>query len=350
MESPEELPHGILGHWAVVCHGFNIASIAGSVFVIISVIWGCVRRPVLYKLTTFRLSAWIALCDIIYSACQLCTYDNYYMVFLSETQLRVIYWLMSASTLSFAFLSGCIGLQMILTVVFKKGHHHHRIEPWYGCVSLFLGFLITHPIMYIYKLVQWRYDMQVFHVYDNPKYFNIASWVTMWAWMFATCAFLFVTAALVWWTLATVNKEKMGCMVLPEGESSWYKSPAAQMSIGQRKWQRLIIIRIMLYPLVPIVTQTWVLCANMTPVCPMWLYVIANIMPATQGMLNLLIFLGNPALDKSRRRIVDKLNMSIGRRKHISLCSISSTVNDTRVRSISSFTNTDDKSATHLLV
>ncbi|KAJ1986084.1 hypothetical protein GGI25_005987 [Coemansia spiralis] len=79
-----------------------------------------------------------------------------------------------------------------------------------------------------------------------------------------------------------------------------------ELSDKAKKRIRSVCLRILAYPLIPIVTQIWILATNMTPTAPMWLYVMANIIPATQGMLNFLAFIANPAWDDHRKKLFAK--------------------------------------------
>ncbi|KAJ2107945.1 hypothetical protein GGI01_000634 [Coemansia sp. RSA 376] len=303
--------HGILGRWAVVGHGFNIASIVSSGFVIAAVVTACIRNHRLYNLPSFRLSAWIAACDMVYSACQLCVFENAYMRTLSEIHLRIIHWLMSASTMSFVFMSACVALDVLLITVMRSNHISRRIQPWYEYVSLFLGFVLTHPILYIYKMLQWSSRAQIFHIYDDPTYYKITSWVTKWAWLFAACVFMFAVLVITIHEMCKSSKDLKNQMTYPAHVYS--SGDASYMSLGHMSKQkiRLVTLRLMLYPVVPIMTQIWVLSANMTPNCPMWLYVMANLVPATQGMINFLVFAFNPAWDRLRRKWFERMRTSV---------------------------------------
>ncbi|KAJ2753250.1 hypothetical protein GGI19_003271 [Coemansia pectinata] len=307
----ESYSHGILGRWAVIGHGFNIASIVSSGFVIGAVVSACIRNRRLYNSPSFRLSAWIAACDTVYSACQLCVFENAYMRTLSETRLRIIHWLMSASTMSFVFMSVSVALHLLLTMVTPFSHIARRIQPWYEYVSLFLGFILTHPILYIYKMLQWSSRAQIFHIYDDPTYYKITSWLTKWAWLFAACVFMFIVLVLTITKMCKSSKNLKEQMTYPahiydSGDTNY-------MSLGHMTKQniRLVTIRLMLYPVVPILTQIWVLSANMSAKCPMWLYVMANLVPATQGMINFLVFAFNPAWDNLRRQLFKKKRTSV---------------------------------------
>ncbi|KAJ2493016.1 RNA-binding protein pop5 [Coemansia sp. RSA 2050] len=101
-------------------------------------------------------------------------------------------------------------------------------------------------------MLQWSSDAQIFHIYDDPTYYKITSWLTKWAWLFAACVFIFIAIAFVF---------------------------------------RMMYATMLSKDLI------WVLSANMTAECPMWLYVVANLVPATQGMINFLAFTLNPAWD-----------------------------------------------------
>ncbi|KAJ2461207.1 hypothetical protein GGF42_000342 [Coemansia sp. RSA 2424] len=299
--------HGILGRWAVVGHGFNIASIVSSGFVIFAVVTTCIRNRAMYNTTSFRLSAWIAACDIVYSACQLCVFENEYMSTLSETRLRVIHWLMSGSTMSFVFMSACMALHVFLTSALKRGHIAYRIQPWYEFVSLFVGFALTHPILYLYKMVQWSSRAQIFHIYDDPAYYKLTAWLTKWSWLFAACVFMFVCMIVIFVVMSRIHAD-IAEKLIPFPERGYDSDDSSYMPIesGRRQYVYSVTLRLMLYPAVPILTQIWVLSANMSAKCPMWLYVMANLVPATQGMVNFLVFTTHPKWDRYRRQLLKK--------------------------------------------
>ncbi|KAJ2595344.1 hypothetical protein GGF39_003864 [Coemansia sp. RSA 1721] len=265
----------------------------------------------------------------------MCTYYNNYMSSLPEIHLRVIHWMMSGSTVTFAFLTGCIGLQLIFTVVFPKRHIHERIEPLYEPMSFFLGFLITHPILYIYKGVEWASRAQVFHIYDNVRYYKVTAWMTKWVWVFLVCLFLIITTILVFWRMIHIfNQPKQVACSSSSGYPCISKGYEENHKANKRKtW--FVTFQSLLYVFVPICTQSWVLVANMIVNYPMWLYVVASIVPATQGMLNLLVFLNHPVFDRQRREMAGKWIKSFYKKRQQSSSTISDTIGNTSASSIS---------------
>ncbi|KAJ1963764.1 hypothetical protein GGI12_001849 [Dipsacomyces acuminosporus] len=304
--APDKVSHGILGYWAVVGYGFNIASIASSVFVIGAVVYCCFRKRELVKRPSFRLSAWIAVCDIIFSACGICTFNNDYMASLSEMHLRVIHWLMSSSTLSFVFLTVCLGIHLVLTVLTHKAHIARPIQPWYEYISLFLGFFISHPFLYMYERVQWIYKSQIFHIATRMYIYRRNTWLTRWFWIFGGSIFLLVVAVGICWKMILSFTSTTSLTNLPEGDSKWDDQTLSSINSQRIKEIRSVTLRITLYPLVPIFTQVWVITASNLSKCPYWLFVLANLIPATQGMLNFLVFLLNPAWDNTRRNLLKR--------------------------------------------
>ncbi|KAJ2399671.1 hypothetical protein GGI23_002509 [Coemansia sp. RSA 2559] len=228
------------------------------------------------------------------------------MTGLPQINLRIIHWFMSASVLTIAFLSGCIGVDLMLAVVSHSTRIANLIRPWYEAASFFLGFLITHPFLYLYKSVQWAKVAQIFHIYADPAYYKMTSWLTMWGWLFSICIFLFLTMCA---TVLKMHRQLMGKASYiarskdSEGFAAYEQQP---MSRERQRYIRSVCIRILAYPLIPILTQIWVLAANMAPQAPMWLYVMANIVPATQGILNFLAFVANPAWDQFRDKLIKK--------------------------------------------
>ncbi|KAJ2381833.1 hypothetical protein GGI05_005847, partial [Coemansia sp. RSA 2603] len=344
--SSNPYPHGVLGQWAVVCFGFNISSIVSSIIVIALVVVNVLRRSSNLKIVSFRIPASIAICDLIYSVCQICTYYNDYMSTRPEMQLRVIHWFMSATTVSFVNLSFCIGLQMLLNVVLNKVHIHNRISPYYELVSFLFGFIVTHPILYIYTKVQWATMAQVFHIYTEPSYYKATSWATKWVWVLAGCVALLVFVCMIYWRMIEIVRKTDKDLNHPEGTAFWCGKSDTNGAITLRHNISSAINRCICYPLVPIFTQTWILVANMIVETPMWLYVMASIIPATQGMLNLFIFINHPLFKESRKHLFLKIRGTVYKKSYESSSNMSYTVNSTTASlssSIDGISRFDDK-------
>ncbi|KAJ2710731.1 hypothetical protein H4R19_003601 [Coemansia spiralis] len=112
--------------------------------------------------------------------------------------------------------------------------------------------------------------------------------------------------------MATVFPKHLHPDIFPEGndndDSDAPGLTGNTLPISNERSQKIlsVTVRMLFYSLVPIVTQAWVLAANMLTHCPMWLYVLANLIPATQGMINLLVFTINPAWDDYRHWLVNR--------------------------------------------
>ncbi|KAJ1765892.1 hypothetical protein IW140_004899 [Coemansia sp. RSA 1813] len=197
---------------------------------------------------------------------------------------------------------------LMLAVVSHSTRIANRIRPWYEAASFFLGFLITHPFLYLYTSVQWAEVAQIFHIYAEPSYYKMTSWLTMWAWVFSICIFLFLATCA---TVLKMHRELMGktsYIARAKGAGDFTPYEQQPMSKERQRYIRSVCIRILAYPLIPIITQIWVVAANMAPKAPMWLYVMANIVPATQGILNFLAFTANPAWDQFRGKLLKRYN------------------------------------------
>ncbi|KAJ2871594.1 hypothetical protein FB639_004456 [Coemansia asiatica] len=113
---------------------------------------------------------------------------------------------------------------------------------------------------------------------------------------------------------------------------------------ANRRKTRFVIFQSLLYVFVPICTQSWILVANMIVNYPMWLYVMASIVPATQGMLNLLVFINNPVFDRHRREMAGKWVKSFYRKRQQSSSTTSNTVGNTSTSASSISISFDDSS------
>ncbi|KAJ1958746.1 hypothetical protein EC988_000113 [Linderina pennispora] len=227
------------------------------------------------------------------------------MTSLPMINLRAINWMMKGSVLSFILLSVCLGIHLILTVVMRKKHLADKIQYWYEPVSLIAGFLISHPIMYLYDGVQWKVNSQGFHFIGDPNTFKRNSWLILWGWVFAGVIFLVAVSFMVYIVMLSTFRGTIQYMQMPEGDDCLETLTSSSISKERKRLIRSVIMRIAMYPAVPIFTQGWVLAANTVTTLPYWLYVVASLMPALQGVLNFLVFLFNPAWDGQRRMLID---------------------------------------------
>ncbi|ORX69437.1 hypothetical protein DL89DRAFT_267660, partial [Linderina pennispora] len=77
-----------------------------------------------------------------------------------------------------------------------------------------------------------------------------------------------------------------------------------EMDDKRRNYIRSVTLRVTCYPLIPVITQTWLVSANLKAFPPYWLFVMSWLMPSMQGTLNFLVYLMNPALDTYRNVLV----------------------------------------------
>ncbi|KAJ1886546.1 hypothetical protein LPJ66_009580 [Kickxella alabastrina] len=305
--------HGVLGQWAVVCNGINISSMVCSIIVILStIVVAFVNRSLLNR-PSLRISTCIALCDLSFSICQVFVFNNDYMSGLSETHLRAIVWIMAGSNVSFVFLSSCMGIQLLLTVLTNKNHWAEAIRPYYEVTSIFCGFLITHPYMYVFKNIKWIPVAQLFYFREEESAGKRNIWLVQWMWIFGGVAFLFVIALLTYikmsraWkaTETSINRyrtpEKLDLLDLDSDSDTMQ-----QISDERKRYIRSVTLRVTCYPIIPIITLSFTLLCNLLSATPFWLYVMSNLMPSTQGMLNFLVYTMNPSLDVYRKRLAER--------------------------------------------
>ncbi|KAJ2777693.1 hypothetical protein GGI15_004422 [Coemansia interrupta] len=299
--------HGALGNWAVVCYGINISSIVCSGLVILSTILIAFHNRHLLTRPSLRISTSIAVCDLAYSICQMFIFNNAYMSKLSEIHLRAFLWIMSGFSLSFVLLSTCMGIQLLLTVLTHKGHWANVIQPWYEVGSFFCAFLITHPYMYLFKSVQWIPSAQLFYLNDKLSVSRRNVWVIQWMWVFTGIIFLFGIAVFTYLKMSQVWRATSTSQGTPEKLDLLDSNTMNAMTDERKRYIRSVTFRVTCYPVIPIVTQLMLVVGNLMESPPYWLYVVSNVMPSTQGILNFLVYMMNPALDIYRKKFIKRL-------------------------------------------
>ncbi|KAJ2584530.1 hypothetical protein GGH95_000315 [Coemansia sp. RSA 1836] len=306
-KAPPANLHGVLGDWAVVGYGINICSIVLSTIVILATIILVFRNRSLIARPSMRISTSIAACDLVYSVCQMFIFDNNYMKQLSEVRLRVMLWIMSGSSVSFVFLSSCMGIQLLLTVLTRNSHWAAVIQPYYEITSFFLAFLITHPYLYVFKAVMWIPSAQLFYLKDEVDISRRNIWLIQWMWIFTGIVFLFFVAIFTYLKMSQVWREASATHGAPEKLDLLDTATLNALSEERKKYIRSVTLRVTCYPIIPILTQTLMVVGNLLAAPPYWLFVLSNVLPSTQGTLNFIVYCMNPALDVYRKSLITRL-------------------------------------------
>ncbi|KAI9502348.1 hypothetical protein GGI25_004745 [Coemansia spiralis] len=312
--------HGLLAKWAIAGHVFDIISIVVSAFIVLVVIGSGIWDRIFFSRMSFRLIIWIAIPSIIFSACRICTYSNSFMKSQSEIQLRVISWLSIASELCIVFVCALISFNLVLTVHFRKIHIARRLQIWYEYIAIALALVIAHPILYIYKNVEWDPNAQVMLFDGQVLLHKRLIWAIYLAWAFASIIFSLGVSLWLACSAAFMQNPKVpgnsstitaGSTISANGvnntdingSSKYLEDPDhvwAELAGSSSREQKNIFIppialRVASYPLLPLATQIWPIVCGLAPGHTLWLYRLAFVIPSIQGILCLALLVINPA-------------------------------------------------------
>ncbi|KAJ1679647.1 hypothetical protein EV182_001622 [Spiromyces aspiralis] len=341
--------------------GLAYVSIILSVCVIVTVIMTLYGRDPRSRVS-LRLAGSIALADIIYALVQIILYQNSNIPFnMSDTAFRFMLWLHLGSIASNAFLTTCIALHLHLTSVHGKHALANKIAPYFELISWPAGLIVAHPVMYAGTgLKRFPTLGAIFLIDSSWKHINgyiIGMYITV---IIAMVYCLIVCIIIIFMLLPTWHRIKSSIQLTsPDHKSFIHRAtklsfvhrgrrqltppPAVagnhqlseinvQMPIRvganihtnvpdpeataraqqlaelkrKRNHVRFTIIRILLYPIVLLVTLI---------VIPVYLLLkypnpdfgfYAVIIPLIGGIINFCVFMANPALDELRERYFRK--------------------------------------------
>ncbi|KAJ2473352.1 hypothetical protein GGI02_000935 [Coemansia sp. RSA 2322] len=234
-------------------------------------------------------------------------FNNDYMKSLSEMRLRVMLWIMAGSSVTFVFLSSCMGIQLLLTVLTRKSHWATVLQPWYEPTSFVLGFLITHPFLYLFKSVMWVPSAQLFFLNDDMSVSRRNVWLIQWVWIFTGIVFLFFIAIFTYLKMSQVWRAASTPQCAPEKLDLLDTATLNALSEERKRYIRSVTLRVTCYPVIPILTQSLLVVGNLLATPPYWLFVMSNVLPSIQGTLNFIVYLMNPALDVYRKSLVTRM-------------------------------------------
>ncbi|KAJ1917989.1 hypothetical protein H4219_002877 [Mycoemilia scoparia] len=339
----------------------NGISIVLSVFTMAAVITlYFVRKPVA-KRPSIRLSGWIGAADFLTSLMFILQGSYSFMSARNQASIRIIGWINSLGPVAFIFLSSAIALHLQLTVIMKKDSLAQRLDPFYELISIGLAILFTHPNLYVKRQVVWDPYKQVNHVGDYAFSKKAIFWLFDVLWELLGIVYCFIISVILIFRLWPLWSRMYSTdLHMPEGTVSssnhrsnegtatssdqrpstatyvpgGYYSPVLEQGTPLRTASPLrsanyprmnvsnqllnqngannvisfvtkshhekvkrMIQRILLYPIVPIITRTLTLADLFITGNTPGLSATARSLAALQGTLNFTIFLLNPGMD-----------------------------------------------------
>ncbi|KAJ1672291.1 hypothetical protein EV182_007230, partial [Spiromyces aspiralis] len=172
---------------------------------------------------SFRLSASIAVADIIYSVVQLVLNSEQYTDSLSVMHIRFLFFLHLASVNAVIFNTFCIALNMTLTLLVDRRVLARKLSPWYELFAWLAAVAIGHPIFYLYKHMSKVHGLNIIIASDDSMG-KIRTFVwLMYCWCAAALLYCVVVCVLVILRLAMMvgRKSKAGTLRCTEGRANY---------------------------------------------------------------------------------------------------------------------------------
>ncbi|KAJ2393918.1 hypothetical protein GGI23_004891 [Coemansia sp. RSA 2559] len=284
---------------------------------------------------SFRLTLWLAISSVIFSACRIIQYNNTAMERQSEIRLRVITWLTVASELCIVTVCLLISAHLILTVHLHRLHVARRIQAWYDAAAVVCSLLIAHPVLYIYQSARWDHSMHAV-LFDDQVLLNKPTvWAVYLAWVaLGIVACLGASAFVIHGAFFAHTKGFLRSPNSPSLTSSttnmcsnssnavdahrtskllesathpWEELPVAPLHNDQQKAiMQPVTLRVACYALLPLLTQIWPVAYAMAPKGTWWLYRLAFVAPSMQGIFCLMLLAANPACEELWQTIYDR--------------------------------------------
>ncbi|ORX93647.1 hypothetical protein K493DRAFT_302536 [Basidiobolus meristosporus CBS 931.73] len=260
---------------------FSLISLIGALFVVCSILFINFYRPALGTRLSLRLTFWIALADVTYSIFAYVLQKQ----ITSTATCAFLLWGYVEFTLLPIFLTATIGFNLMAIFVHDIANVV-KYQRFYVPFSIGLSLIISLiPVI----AGQFEVDPVVGACWYSATYtIHTIVWeiCTLFLWIFLAVLYCIFAVSFVIYKLIRHEKYLM-------------KSTNGTSHIVNRRTYRAMR-RIVLYPLVPVLTQTFnCLCEFDTFVnrrLNFTLYFLSAVGPATVGLLNAIVFLFDPAV------------------------------------------------------
>lgn len=337
--------------WVSTIQSLAIVSLLSSLLVLGCMVNIFCRHRIFLQRLSLRVSGYVALADLANSIYQILVLKNALMIEQSTDSLRFLIWMSMSSTLFFIFLTLTISIQLHLSTLTRvRVHLYLRLEKFYVPLSLALAVILPAIAVSQMHGVFWIPYMHSFNWSTTLRTKRLVLWLCYYSWIILTiiyCSLVAIFLSLKIWTMwrdsaqpismadtrapekwdwqtltqstrsshdATMisqdnesimsndnsnnsnnNKEQMYLVTLTASDKSTGKPVAIRSYVDRRKFMRSVQ-RLVCYPIVPLVTQLGMVVLNMASHPTPAMYQYGSSMACLSGLLNLAVFLLNPAL------------------------------------------------------
>ncbi|KAL1918631.1 uncharacterized protein VTP21DRAFT_2653 [Calcarisporiella thermophila] len=271
----------------------NIVSIVSGGVIMATVVWLRLTQPDVVNTISFKLSFWIGLADFLYRGFFLLRTNFGLMDKVLPTNhilCRFLFWTIIFFPLWFAFLTTAISFDLHLSFLHRRGDML-KFQRWYFPISTALSVIIPFPALVIGD-VYW--DTKQHRFYTNwgmgsEFLFNILA-NNLWMCLAIAYSIAIIITVMVRVLRDLIDLKKNRHIIRPE---------------ARFQERRLIfhVLRISLYPLVLIICQPassvlgWLQATNSVDFAIYsQTFKVVAITTGIQGILNLIVFLLNPAV------------------------------------------------------
>jgi len=246
-----------------------------------------VYKPEVGKKTSVRLSGWISVADILMLGTQILYIHGDVIATFPDIAVGFVLSTLQSSSLWFVYLTVCVTINLHLTVLVPKySHIADKLDPWLVPVSFVWAILTTIPLHFINPY--WDAPTGTFGK-TPTNVWTPYMWLSQYVWTIIGILYCFVVVVLVIIKLIRLDRQKQSSL----------HTHSTQEEVRVRNRMRKVMIRLVFYPVVPIITQTWLIVMNsMLATNPNFITIVNtnNLANSIQGLLNGIVFTINPAV------------------------------------------------------
>ncbi|KAJ1862116.1 hypothetical protein LPJ78_004920 [Coemansia sp. RSA 989] len=335
----------VSSEYRVAIQTIAILSMASSILVILACTWVRLCHKKYFKRISLRISGFIAMGDLLSATAELLMMNTGLMLKQSASGLRFILWLSMFSSLLFVFLTLSISLQLHLSTLTKRVRVgvYMKMEKWYVPISFVLAAGLPAVAVSMMQDIFWVPWMHSFSWPVSAGKRRLVLWSCHFVWVALAILYTATISLLLAIVLRRMWRDSVQVIAEPRAPEKWdwarltmsvrpsedsssstLHSPLGRPSLSAKAGRGFMMTlmsndaltgravavrsyvdrrrflrsvqRLVLYPLIPVITQLGIVACNMTEEPSKALYIYGTAMSATCGIFNLVVFALNPAL------------------------------------------------------
>ncbi|KAJ2829276.1 hypothetical protein IWW50_000944, partial [Coemansia erecta] len=212
----------VTAEYRLTIQTISILSLLTSLATLFAMLWVWIRHRKYFKRLSLRISAFVALADLLSSTGELVMMNSPLMLAQTGHGLRFVLWLSMFSSLLFVLLTLCMAVQLHLSTLTRvRVRVYMRLERWYVVASFTVAVVL--PLVAVMQMqgIVWVPWMHAFSWPTSSVRRRCVLWVCHFAWILVTVVYTFGVSLVLALRIRKMWRNSVDVVAEPRVPEKW---------------------------------------------------------------------------------------------------------------------------------